>query len=98
MFIEGLDGSIKPMVSEYRQDNRDVSFLACKLRQGAWLGEPRQGEEDQKGHDSPASDVEGGEQAEGTPPDSEKSRRSSTGRFNFRIRGTQCAKEQRNLL
>ena len=27
MFIEGLDGSIKPMVSQYRQDNRDVSFL-----------------------------------------------------------------------
>ena len=27
MFIEGLDASIKPMVSQYRQDNRDVSFL-----------------------------------------------------------------------
>ena len=27
MFIEGLDPSIKPMVSQYRQDNRDVSFL-----------------------------------------------------------------------
>ena len=25
--IEGLDSSIKPMVSQYRQDNRDVSFL-----------------------------------------------------------------------
>ena len=27
MFIEGLHASIKPMVSQYRQDNRDVSFL-----------------------------------------------------------------------
>ena len=27
MFIEGLDASMKPMVSQYRQDNRDVSFL-----------------------------------------------------------------------
>ena len=27
MFIVGLDASIKPMVSQYRQDNRDVSFL-----------------------------------------------------------------------
>ena len=27
MFIEGLDASIKPMVSQYRQDNQDVSFL-----------------------------------------------------------------------
>ena len=27
MFIEGLDASIQPMVSQYRQDNRDVSFL-----------------------------------------------------------------------
>ena len=27
MFIEGLDTSIKPMVSQYRQDNRDVSFF-----------------------------------------------------------------------
>ena len=26
MFIEGLDASIKPMVSQYPQDNRDVSF------------------------------------------------------------------------
>ena len=72
-------------------------FKAGRLRQGTWLGEPRQGEEDQKGHDSNARDVEGGEQAEGTPPNSEKSRRSSSGRFNFRIRGTQCAMEQRKL-
>ena len=27
MFIEGLDASIKPMVPQYRQDNRDVSFF-----------------------------------------------------------------------
>ena len=27
MFIEGLDVSIKPILSQYRQDNRDVSFL-----------------------------------------------------------------------
>ena len=27
MFIEGLDASIKPMVSQYRQDSRDVYFL-----------------------------------------------------------------------
>ena len=26
MFVEGLDASIKPMVSQYRQDNWDVSF------------------------------------------------------------------------
>ena len=26
-FIEGLDSSIKPMVSQYRQDEGDVSFL-----------------------------------------------------------------------
>ena len=26
-FVEGLDASIKPMVSQYSQDNRDVSFL-----------------------------------------------------------------------
>ena len=27
MFIEGLDSTIKPMVSQYRQDNRGISFL-----------------------------------------------------------------------
>ena len=27
MFLEGLHASIKPMVSQYRQDNSDISFL-----------------------------------------------------------------------
>ena len=98
MFIEGLDASIKPMVSQYRQDNRDVSFLRLVKYAKSHGSASRAKEKKTKKVtiQTPATLRVGNKPK--VPHRLGKIARSSSGRFNFRVRGTQCAKEQQKLL